>query len=119
MTSIVGDALLGGAADVRGNVSIASIYAYVDQRLGPWDQRPLFKSHVSTLIPLRRRASRVELEILRELPRWSVKATDQFALDPSFEPTLGPRHAENESTFGNLQKPRAEGRHYWNLAKAK
>jgi hypothetical protein len=43
------DALRGGAADVCGNVSVAGVYAYVEQRPGPWDQRPLFKSHVSTM----------------------------------------------------------------------
>lgn len=52
-TGLVCSALDGGAADILGNVSVASIYAYVDQALGAWDQRPLFKSHVSRMLSLR------------------------------------------------------------------
>lgn len=48
-TSLVCDALNGGASDVIGNVTVAAVYAYVEQMLGAWDQRPLFKSHVSKL----------------------------------------------------------------------
>ena len=46
-TALVCDALDGGASDVLGTVSAASVYAYVDQALGAWDQRPLLKAHVS------------------------------------------------------------------------
>ena len=49
-TSLIHDALDGGAADALGNVTAASIYGYSDQALGAWDQRPLFKSHVSKLL---------------------------------------------------------------------
>jgi hypothetical protein len=52
-TGLVCSALDGGAADILGNVSVASIYAYVDQALGAWDQRPLFKSHVSRMLSRR------------------------------------------------------------------
>jgi uncharacterized caspase-like protein len=145
VTSMVSDALLGGAADVCGNVSIAGVYAYVDQRLGPWHQRPLFKSHVSTLIPLRKCAPHVERAILRALPTLFPTADFEKPLDPSYEPTAEPRHPENERTFGQLQRlasarllvPIGEehmyyaamnskacaltplGKHYWHLAKAR
>lgn len=56
-TSLVCDALEGGAADVLGHVTVAAIYNYVDQALGSWDQRPLLKSHVSKLVKLRRTSS--------------------------------------------------------------
>ncbi|MCH7862471.1 MAG: hypothetical protein IH998_12455, partial [Proteobacteria bacterium] len=46
-TSLLVDALGGGAADVLGAVTVPSVYAYVEAALGAWDQRPLFKSHVS------------------------------------------------------------------------
>src|SRR5207248_7445053 len=42
-TNLVCSALEGGAADVAGHVHAAAIYSYVEQVLGPWDQRPLFK----------------------------------------------------------------------------
>ena len=106
-TSHVCSALKGGAADVIGNVTVASVYAYVDQVLGAWEQRPLFKSHVSRLIPLRRCKPEVPLELLRLLPQYFTAATTEFQLDPSFEPLADPKHSENETIFGHLQKFRA------------
>lgn len=40
-TSLVVAALEGGAADNLGYVKLPSVYSYVDESLGPWDQRPL------------------------------------------------------------------------------
>jgi uncharacterized caspase-like protein len=67
-TSLVCDALEGGAADVCGKVTVASLYAYVDEALGVWSQRPLFKSHVSKLVSLRTCAPAVPWDVLRLLP---------------------------------------------------
>jgi hypothetical protein len=106
-TSLVSEALHGGAADVCGKVTIASVYAYVDQALGAWDQRPLFKSHVSKLTSLRQCPPAVPLELLRLLPRYFKSSADEFKLDPSFEPDAEPRHPEHEAIFGHLQKYRA------------
>ena len=97
----------GGASDVVGNVTVASMYAYVDQALGPWDQRPVFKSHVSKLIPMRRCSPAVNLNILRLLPRYFLKDCDELKLDPSYEPDCEPCHAEHQEVFSNLQKLRA------------
>ena len=52
-TSLVVDALDDGAADLLGAVSAPGIYAYVEAALGAWDQRPLFKAHVSRVLVLR------------------------------------------------------------------
>jgi uncharacterized caspase-like protein len=49
-TSLVCDALEGGAADVLGNVTAARVYAYLDQTLGAFDQRPHFKANLSKLL---------------------------------------------------------------------
>lgn len=106
-TSLVCDALAGGAADVVGNVTVASVYAYVDQVLGAWDQRPLLKSHVSKLIPLRVCAAGVSMEILRRLPKYFSTPDELFHLDPSYEPDAEPRGHENEKIFADLQKYRA------------
>jgi uncharacterized caspase-like protein len=50
-TSLVMDALKGGAADLRGNITPGSLYAYVDEALGAWDQRPIFKTNVTSFAP--------------------------------------------------------------------
>lgn len=112
-TKLVYEALQGGASDVLGNVSIASIYAYVDQILGAWDQRPLLKSHVSKLLPLRKCHPQVELSILRLLPDYFETSDYVYSLDPSYEwdkhevdPQYQIRHMEHETIFKNFQKYR-------------
>ncbi len=106
-TSLVCSALDGGAADVIGNVTVSGVYSYVDQALGPWSPRPLFKAHVSRLTPLRRCAPAVPLETLRRLPEWFPAADAEFPLDPSFEPDAEPHHPEHEEIFARLQECRA------------
>lgn len=106
-TSLVCAALEGGASDVLGKVSIASVYAYVDQALGAWEQRPLFKALVSHLISLRNCHPAVPLSLLRLLPRYFPLPDYCFPLDPSFEPDAEPPHPENEEIFSHLQKFRA------------
>jgi len=142
-TSLIYNALNGGAADVLGNITIPSIYAYADQTLSAWDQRPMFKSHVSRLISLRKCYPEVELSILRKLPEYFSTPSYIFPLDPSYEPDAVPKNEEHERIFGHLQKFRAArllipigeehmyyaamrnksckltplGQFYWNLAK--
>jgi hypothetical protein len=106
-TSLVCEALRGGGADVCGRVTVASVYAYLDEALGGWDQRPLFKSHVSKLLSLRTCAPTVDPKILRLLPRYFNSPKDEYALDPSYEPEAEPKHPEHEAIFAHLQKLRA------------
>jgi hypothetical protein len=106
-TSLVYDALAGGAADVCGKVTLAGIYAYVDEALGGWDQRPLFKIHVTKLVPLRNCPAAVDLKILRLLPKYFRSPNDEYSLDPSYEPTAEPHNAEHEEIFNHLQRMRA------------
>jgi len=106
-TQLVCSALEGGAADVLGHVTVASIYAYVEEALGAWDQRPLFKAHLSKLVPVRRVRPAVDLAILRELPTIFPDPTRDHPLDPSFEPEEESRIEENVIRFRKLQKCRA------------
>jgi hypothetical protein len=142
-TNLVCGALEGGAADPRGIVTAAGIYSYVDQALGPWDQRPLFKAHVSSLEPIRQCLPAVPLETLRRIPEWFQQPGDEFPLDPSYESTVEGHDPEKSKVFECLQKLRSAhlvepigeqhmywaamhnkacvltplGRHYWRLAK--
>lgn len=106
-TSLVCDALNGGASDVVGNVTVAAVYNYVEQMLGAWDQRPLFKSHVSRLVSLRTCEPEIDMGILRSLPEYFAKPDAEYDLDPSFEPDAEPRNVEKEKVFSHLQKYRA------------
>ncbi|GAC1459393.1 MAG: hypothetical protein NVS4B11_37380 [Ktedonobacteraceae bacterium] len=84
-TSLVVGALKGGASDVRGQISEASIYAYVEQALGPWDQRPIYKSNATHLSPVRQCLPDIEDDELRRLPRFFAQHNAQYFLNPSYE----------------------------------
>jgi caspase domain-containing protein len=106
-SSLVCAALEGGAADVLGKVTVASTYAYADQILGPWDQRPTFRANLTTLLPLRVAQESVPRPVLRRLPEWFPDEDHEMPLDPSYEPDAEPRHSMHEQIFGELQKCRA------------
>jgi hypothetical protein len=86
-THLVIGALKGGASDVRGQISAASIYAYVEQALGPWDQRPIYRSNASQLSTIRCFTPDVSDEELRRLPCFFPTSDHLFFLDPSYEVT--------------------------------
>lgn len=86
-TELVCAALDGGAADVLGKVSVPAVYSYVEEALGPWQQRPLFKGHLSKVIELRVAQPAVPIKTLRELTTWFTAIDSEYALDPSYEDT--------------------------------
>jgi hypothetical protein len=102
-TSLVVNALEGGAADVLGNVTAPGIYAYVEAALGAWDQRPLFKSHVSKVVPLRCCEPPLARSLLRKLPELFPLPAEDRPLDPSYEPTSPNADERNVSIFMELQ----------------
>lgn len=89
-TSFFLDALYGGAADVSGNVTAGAIYAYIDKALGPWGQRPVFKTNVMEFSSLRKVVPRVSSDILRKINLYFDRPEMELRLDPSFEPTNSP-----------------------------
>lgn len=88
-TDIMLDGLGGAASDVIGRITPASLYAHVDQTLGAWEQRPIYKANVQTFITLRSVEPRVSKAILRRLPDYFPSPGHVFKLDPSFEPDRG------------------------------
>lgn len=102
-TSLVGDALEGGGADLLGDVTAPSIYAFVEGALGAWDQRPLFKSHVSKVVPLRKCKPPVDTAILRELPALFPVPAEDFALSPECEATCEKKDDAKHKVFCKLQ----------------
>ena len=84
-TGLLLGALDGGSADVLGKVSAASVYAYAEEALGTWDQRPVYKSHAKTLNPLRQTKPPVDVKLLRQLPKLFSYPEYQYPMDRSFE----------------------------------
>lgn len=89
-TDLLIQGLKGGAADIGGNITPASLYAFVDQSLGAWQQRPVFKANISQFLPIRIIQPKVPKATLRKLRKYFNSPTDQFNLDPSFEYTNTP-----------------------------
>lgn len=142
-TSLVGDALEGGASDLLGNVTAPAIYAFVEAALGAWDQRPLFKAHVSTVVPLRKCRPPIDAAILRELPTIFPVPAEDLPLSPEYEPTnekvddakrrifdklqalnrvylvvpVGVDHMYEAAMQSKVCRLTAVGRYYWRLAK--
>ena len=85
-TTLLIDALGGAAANLVGEVTPGSVYAHIDQSLGAWAQRPMFKTNVKTFVSLRRAQPSLELEDLRKIADLFPEAGHEYALDPSFEP---------------------------------
>lgn len=86
-TNLLLDALHGGASDLRGNITPGSIYAYIDQALGPWDQRPVFKTNITQFVPLKKITPQVPISDLRKLIDYFPSPQSEFQLDPSYEDT--------------------------------
>lgn len=104
-TELLIQGLKGGAADVGGNITPASLYSFVDQSLGVWEQRPLFKTNISRFLPIRTIEPKVPKQTLRKLSEYFKKADSEFKLDPSFEFTNSP------TEMHELKKPYADAEH--------
>lgn len=106
-TTRVCEALDGGAADILGQVTVASVYSYVHQLFGAAEQRPMFKANLSKLAPLRKCTPAIAIETLYKLPNYFPQPDYEYRLDPSYEPTAKPKNEEHETIFSHLQKYRA------------
>ena len=113
-TTLLMEALKGGAADVTGHISIAGVYAFIDKALGPWEQRPIFKTNVTRFTSLREVKPQVDITVLRKIATYFETEDFKYELDPSFEPTnkreeihkVVEPYANKEHTaiFSDLQK---------------
>lgn len=85
-TSLFVDALGGAAANLLGDVTPGSVYAHIDQSLGPWAQRPMFKTNVKTFVSLRKATAPIPLADLQALATHFPSPGYDFPLDPAYEP---------------------------------
>lgn len=113
-TNLLVDALNGAAANLVGDVTPGGIYAHIDQSLGPWAQRPVFKTNVESFVSLRKVSPPIELDLLQRLPVHFPGFETELSLDPSFEPersaeqaadkNIPPPNIVNTKMFEELQK---------------
>jgi hypothetical protein len=112
-TSLLVDALNGAAANLVGDITPGSVYAHIDQSLGPWQQRPVFKTNVKTFVSLRKATPPISLAELQQLTSIFSIPGISLPLDPSFEPSrsaeqaadpnIPPPDPVNMATFKVLQ----------------
>lgn len=110
-TTLFVDALNGAACNLVGDVTPGSVYAHIDQSLGPWDQRPVFKTNVKSFVSLRKVQAPISLPDLQRITELFPSPGYAHQLDPSYEPErasdsagLVPPNPVNTAKFAVLQK---------------
>lgn len=129
-TSLLVDALIGASANLVGEISPGSIYAHIDQSLGAWEQRPVFKTNVKSFVSLRNVKPAIELYELQQIAILFPCKGYEYKLNPTYEPEMKGRDEgmpdpikENTETFAILQKYNRVNllvpigvKHMWNAA---
>ena len=110
-TSLMVDALSGSGANLVGQITPGSVYAHIDQSLGLWEQRPIFKTNVKKFVSLRQVSPPISIEDLRLITKYFPNRGFEFRLDPTYEPELKGRDLglpepieEHVQIFSVLQK---------------
>ncbi len=103
-TTLFVDALNGAAGNLVGDVTPGSVYAHIDQSLGPWEQRPVFKTNVKSFVSLRKVQAPIDLTDLHRIAELFPSAGFEFSLDPSYEPESDNPDPKNTAVFAILQK---------------
>ena len=110
-TTLLVDALNGSAANLTGDITPGSVYAHIDQSLGAWEQRPVFKTNVKKFVSLREVSPPISTSDLRRITEFFPSPGFEFPLDPTYEPEMKgrdpgmpPPNDKNTRTFAVLQK---------------
>ena len=103
-TTLFIDAMNGSASNLVGDITPGSIYAHIDQSLGSWEQRPIFKTNVTTFTTLRKVQPPITLLDMKRITELFPIKGQEFKLDPSFEPEIENPNEENMAKFKLLQK---------------
>lgn len=96
--------------NLLGEVSPGSVYSYIDQSLGAWDQqRPLFKANINSFVSLRKNAPPISINELRKITDIFSSESSELYLDPTYEPDKHESdttevNKEHEAIFSILQK---------------
>lgn len=111
-TTLFVDALTGSAANLVGEISPGGVYAHIDQSLGMWQQRPIFKTNVKSFTVLREVDPPISSADLKRITKIFPSRDYLYKLDPSYEPErsgsedkrIPPPNKENTEIFAILQK---------------
>ncbi len=131
-TLLLYEALYGGAANILGEITPASIYAFIDRSMRNPRQRPVFKANLENFVCLRKHIPSITLENLKKITTYFYKEHSEFPLDPSYESDKRDvedktHNLEHEEIFAILRKyhslnllvPVGEEYMYWAAVKSK
>lgn len=104
--------------------------AHIDQSLGAWEQRPVFKTNVKKFVSLRKVSPPIDLDDLRLIGKYFPYPGYEFQLDPTYEPEMKGRDEgmpdpieDHTEIFSILQKYNrlnllvpVDAKHMWNAA---
>jgi len=103
------EALYGAASDLLGGTTVADVFAFVDRHLGPWQQRPMFKCHVSQLLSLRQSNPRIAVSVLRQLPAIFPTPDYVYPLDPIYESDIDVAEQSQAAVYNTIRLFRGAG----------
>jgi hypothetical protein len=84
-TELVVEALDGGAADHMGLVTAPHVYSFTERLVTEPDQRPVYRSHATSVPLIRRCPPSVEPISLRRIVELFPQPGHQYELDPGYE----------------------------------
>jgi hypothetical protein len=108
-TRLLIEALEGGAADLCGNITAGSIYGFIDNALGQWGQRPVFKTNVNSFMSIRKVKPPIQLDVLKKITVYFKNAGQEYPLDPSYEFTVPEANPEHVAILKDLQRMASVG----------
>jgi len=86
-TTLFVDALNGAAGNLTGDVTPGSVYAHIDQSLGSWSQRPMFKTNMKSFVSLRKVQPPISLADLHKVTEY-FPLTEFYAQPYSLDHTV-------------------------------
>ena len=98
-------ALNGAAADYLGNITIGSLYAYIDRFFTASEQRPVFKTNATEFIHIRKIQPKVPTAVINEINVLFPNVNDEYPLDSSYEET------NVKGKVQGLKEPQADQAH--------
>ena len=108
-TNLLVDALKGEARNLMGDITPGSVYAHIDQSLGTWSQRPVFKTNVENFVSLRQVEPPIShadlLKIVEYFPEEHLLGEEfHHPLNKTYEPDSGVADPEKTAIFRVLQR---------------
>ncbi|CPZ28334.1 caspase domain-containing protein [Staphylococcus saprophyticus] len=129
-TNLFVDALNGSASNLKGEITPGSVYSHIDQSLGVWEQRPIFKTNIKQFVSLRQVSPKIATNNLRRISELFPRYGYEYPLNPTYEPEEKGRdegmpspEKENTEIFAILQQYNrcgllepVDAKHMWNAA---